>query len=234
VPQASATRSSVRRGRATCPSLSFQGRRIDPRCGARGRILGRESRLLASDLRRLNRSRARAHRTHHQASRHAGGGIKRGESAAGMPACQYRRRRSATPAPPPKSRVGLFSRRQRQCRGDAECPLLLVARARSIVQAGPGKTLDGPCDDRTRSADQQLGLRGRSADFYAWGCRGTHANLGSLGLPLSGCAVLRQWTAVRSADGGSRQHVRRVVQRGRPTNTTSCWMSTEMENRTRP
>ncbi len=62
-------------------------------------------------------------------------------------------------------------------------PYYLVARARSIVQARTqGDFLAG---DTTTSAvllTNRSSTVAGSGDFYAWGLRGTHANLGSIGL----------------------------------------------------
>jgi subtilisin family serine protease len=75
-------------------------------------------------------------------------------------------------------------------------PYYLVARARSIVQARTqGDFLAG---DTTTSAvllTNRSSTVAGSGDFYAWGLRGTHANLGSIGLRSVG---------VQSFDNGPR------------------------------
>lgn len=62
-------------------------------------------------------------------------------------------------------------------------PYYLVARARSIVQARTGEDfLTGHATSAVVQLTNSSGSVAGSADFYAWGLRGTHANLGSLGL----------------------------------------------------
>jgi hypothetical protein len=62
-------------------------------------------------------------------------------------------------------------------------PYYLVARARSMVQARTGEDfLTGHATTAAVQLTNSSGSVAGSADFYAWGLRGPHANLGSLGL----------------------------------------------------
>ncbi|TLY64806.1 MAG: peptidase S8 and S53 subtilisin kexin sedolisin [Gammaproteobacteria bacterium] len=62
-------------------------------------------------------------------------------------------------------------------------PYYLVARARSIVQARTQEDfLTGHATTAAVQLTNSSGSVAGSADFYAWGLRGTHANLGSLGV----------------------------------------------------
>src|SRR5207302_5968919 len=62
-------------------------------------------------------------------------------------------------------------------------PYYLVARARSIVQARTQEDfLTGSATSAAVQLTNSSGSVAGSADFYAWGLRGTHANLGPLGV----------------------------------------------------
>jgi minor extracellular serine protease Vpr len=64
-------------------------------------------------------------------------------------------------------------------------PYYLVPRARSLVQARLNGSEAGNSSRTIRLQNNSASITG-TADFYAWGLRGNHANLGSLGLRAVG------------------------------------------------
>jgi minor extracellular serine protease Vpr len=64
-------------------------------------------------------------------------------------------------------------------------PYYLVPRARSLVQARMNESEGGNSSRTIRLQNNSASITG-TADFYAWGLRGNHANLGSIGLRAVG------------------------------------------------
>jgi subtilisin family serine protease len=72
-------------------------------------------------------------------------------------------------------------------------PYYLVPRARSLVQARMNESEAGNSSRTIRLENKSTSITG-TADFYAWGLRGNHANLGSIGLRAVGVQSLNDPT----------------------------------------